>query len=214
MKFKLDENMPMDFEVLLRELGHDVASVVDEGLQGEADPPVLRAAAHEGRILLTFDLDFADIRHYPPGTHAGIVVFRLFDRAGKHSSVQLTDCWRAVIWNGWRLDWRLLTNRGFDGNSRGKMADPNSLQKTAVSGERQMSVPRFLPGNWPTRVSRSAGILHAGASPFFNKISAFSWDAYKKAGRARLFFAGAIGPLPKPCGVPDGWPSPSSHGPG
>jgi hypothetical protein len=30
--------------------------------------------------LLTFDLDFADIRQYPPGTHAGIVVFRLQDQ--------------------------------------------------------------------------------------------------------------------------------------
>ena len=29
---------------------------------------------------MTFDLDFADVRAYPPGTHAGIVVFRLPDQ--------------------------------------------------------------------------------------------------------------------------------------
>jgi predicted nuclease of predicted toxin-antitoxin system len=52
----------------------------EKGLGGERDPPVLKAAADEGRILLTFDLDFADIRQYPPGTHAGIVVFRLQDQ--------------------------------------------------------------------------------------------------------------------------------------
>jgi hypothetical protein len=29
---------------------------------------------------MTFDTDFADIRRYPPGTHPGIVVFRLRDQ--------------------------------------------------------------------------------------------------------------------------------------
>lgn len=32
MKFKLDENMPADFAVLLREQGHDADDVADEGL--------------------------------------------------------------------------------------------------------------------------------------------------------------------------------------
>ncbi len=80
MRFKLDENLPADLAVLLRNEGHDVAAVVGEGLAGEDDPPVLQAAANERRILVTFDLDFADIRRYPPGTHAGIVVFRLQDQ--------------------------------------------------------------------------------------------------------------------------------------
>jgi predicted nuclease of predicted toxin-antitoxin system len=77
VRFKLDENMPRDAASRLRDDGHDVETVIDEGLGGEDDPPVLQAATDEGRILLTFDLDFADIRQYPPGTHAGIVVFRL-----------------------------------------------------------------------------------------------------------------------------------------
>jgi len=80
LRFKLDENMPRDAATRLGEEGHDVATVVDEGLGGEEDPPVLKAATDERRILLTFDLDFADIRQYPPGTHAGIVVFRLQDQ--------------------------------------------------------------------------------------------------------------------------------------
>lgn len=80
MKFKLDENMPTDLATHLREAGHEVADVMAEGLAGEDDPPVLAAATAEGRILLTFDLDFADVRHYAPGTHAGIVVFRLHDQ--------------------------------------------------------------------------------------------------------------------------------------
>ena len=80
MRFKLDENMPRDAAIRLSNEGHDVETVVDEGLAGEDDPPILQAATDESRILLTFDLDFADIRQYPPGTHAGIVVFRLKDQ--------------------------------------------------------------------------------------------------------------------------------------
>jgi predicted nuclease of predicted toxin-antitoxin system len=80
VKVKLDENMPADLATRLRAAGHDVMDVAGEGLGGEDDLPVLQAATKEGRILLTFDLDFADIRHYPPGSHAGIVVFRLQDQ--------------------------------------------------------------------------------------------------------------------------------------
>jgi predicted nuclease of predicted toxin-antitoxin system len=61
VKFKLDENMRRDAATRLRDEGHDVETVIDEGLGGEDDPPVLEAATVEGRILLTFDVDFADI---------------------------------------------------------------------------------------------------------------------------------------------------------
>ena len=80
MKDKLDENIPADLASRLRQDGHDVASVAEEGLGREDDPPVLKAATNEGRILMTFDLDFADVRQYPPGSHGGIVVFRLHDQ--------------------------------------------------------------------------------------------------------------------------------------
>ena len=80
MRFKLDENMPADLATRLRLDQHDVTDVVEEGLAGEQDPHILAAASGESRILVTFDLDFADIRHYPPGSHAGIVVFRLRDQ--------------------------------------------------------------------------------------------------------------------------------------
>ncbi len=80
MRFKLDENLPADLADHLREAGHDVADVVEEGLGGQDDPLVFNAAKKERRTLLTFDLDFADIRRYPPGTHHGIVVFRLEDQ--------------------------------------------------------------------------------------------------------------------------------------
>lgn len=80
MKIKLDENLPDDLAALLRAAEYDVATVAEEGMAGYDDPPVLQAATAEHRVLMSFDLGFADIREYPPGTHAGIVVFRLEDQ--------------------------------------------------------------------------------------------------------------------------------------
>ena len=75
-RFKLDENLPREAEALLRNAGHDVHAVLDEGLGGSPDPRVFAAARAEDRILVTFDLDFADIRAYPPRSHKGIWVLR------------------------------------------------------------------------------------------------------------------------------------------
>ena len=73
--------MPADFAALLVKSGHDVHGVIDEGLGGGSeDFVIVLAARREQRILMTFDTDFADIRHYPPGTHPGIIVFRLRDQ--------------------------------------------------------------------------------------------------------------------------------------
>ena len=80
MRIKLDENIPEALAQLLESTGHEVLTVAEEGLSGAGDPDVLGAAASERRLLMTFDTDFADIREYPPGSHAGIVVFRLEDQ--------------------------------------------------------------------------------------------------------------------------------------
>ncbi|MGE3771786.1 MAG: DUF5615 family PIN-like protein [Gammaproteobacteria bacterium] len=75
-RFKLDENPPRDAEVLLRQRGHDVHTVLDEQLAGNPDPRVFAAAQEEERILVTLDLDFSDIRVYLPASHAGIWILR------------------------------------------------------------------------------------------------------------------------------------------
>jgi predicted nuclease of predicted toxin-antitoxin system len=80
MRVKLDENMPAAMTEVFRQTGHDASSVAEEGLGGTADPRILQAAAAEDRVLVTFDLDFADVRRFPVGTHGGIVVFRLHDQ--------------------------------------------------------------------------------------------------------------------------------------
>lgn len=76
LRFKLDENLPRRVEPALRDLGHDVETAISEGLAGADDAVVLGACTAEDRILITLDLDFADIRVYPPGSHQGVWVLR------------------------------------------------------------------------------------------------------------------------------------------
>jgi predicted nuclease of predicted toxin-antitoxin system len=75
-RFKLDENLPQDAVVLLRNAGHQVQTVLEERLGGSPDSQVLNLCRDEARVLITFDLDFADIQLYPPGSHPGIWVLR------------------------------------------------------------------------------------------------------------------------------------------
>ena len=77
MKFKFDENLPSDLGALLRGDGHDAHSVLDEHLRGAADGSVAKACQDEQRILITLDLDFANIKTYPPQDYHGIIVLRL-----------------------------------------------------------------------------------------------------------------------------------------
>ncbi|MEX0712553.1 MAG: DUF5615 family PIN-like protein [Pirellulales bacterium] len=76
MRFKIDENLPIEVAELLRQHGHDALTVPDQNLAGQPDPRVALVCRHEGRALVTLDLDFSDIRHYPPADYEGIIVLR------------------------------------------------------------------------------------------------------------------------------------------
>lgn len=76
MKLKLDENLSRHLKVELASLGHDVSTAAEEDLLSKPDVSIAAAAQAEGRMLLSLDLHFADIRRFPPGTHPGIVLFR------------------------------------------------------------------------------------------------------------------------------------------
>jgi predicted nuclease of predicted toxin-antitoxin system len=77
VKLKIDENLPVEAAGIFQSAGFDAHTVGDEKLSGANDDVVVGASRSEGRILVTLDLDFANIRAYPPGEHAGIVVLRL-----------------------------------------------------------------------------------------------------------------------------------------
>lgn len=77
MKIKADENISRSGVDLLRQAGHDVATVREQALGGAADDVVFRACAAEGRVLVTLDHDFGHVLRFPPHRSAGIVIVEL-----------------------------------------------------------------------------------------------------------------------------------------
>ncbi len=77
MKFKLDENFGTRMQEIFRQAGHDVHSVVQEGLQGTTDQAIYQICCAEQRCLITFDLDLSDIIRFSPKNTGGIVVIRV-----------------------------------------------------------------------------------------------------------------------------------------
>ncbi|MBV9265733.1 MAG: DUF5615 family PIN-like protein [Acidobacteriaceae bacterium] len=77
MKIKLDENLPERLVPELVSLGHDTDTVHAEHLDGRDDNDIWQAAQSGGRLLITQDLDFSDMRRFVPGTHAGLLLVRL-----------------------------------------------------------------------------------------------------------------------------------------
>jgi predicted nuclease of predicted toxin-antitoxin system len=84
VKFKLDENLPDELGPLLRQSGHEAHSVRDEHLEGSTDLAIAQACRSERRVIITLDLDFADVRLYPPQESPRIIVLRL-SRQDKNS---------------------------------------------------------------------------------------------------------------------------------
>ena len=68
MKFKLDENLPVELVTDLRGSGHDADTVGGEGLRGAADPTVVDAASGRAAVIAfvrerlhtVLDMDLSD----------------------------------------------------------------------------------------------------------------------------------------------------------
>jgi predicted nuclease of predicted toxin-antitoxin system len=77
MRFKVDENLPAGVAELLTAEAHDAVTVVQQGMRGSQDAKLAQICQTENRVLVTLDIDFADIRRYPPRTMPGVIVLRL-----------------------------------------------------------------------------------------------------------------------------------------
>jgi len=76
MRIKVDEDLPRATVQMLRDRGHEAVSVIEQGMGGWKDPVLWQAIQSEQRFLVTADKGFADIRSYPPESHAGVLLLR------------------------------------------------------------------------------------------------------------------------------------------
>ena len=67
MNFKIDENLPIEAAVIPRSIGFVADTIRDEHLSGTKDETVATVSRSERRILVTLDLDFANIWAFAPG---------------------------------------------------------------------------------------------------------------------------------------------------
>lgn len=84
MKFKIDENLPVEFADMLAAAGHEASTTAAQGLKGAKDPPLMAVCQQEARVLVTLDVGFADVRAYPPGEHSGVIVLRVHHQDKPH----------------------------------------------------------------------------------------------------------------------------------
>lgn len=91
MKFLADMGVSLSTVRLLREQGHEAIHLREEGLRQLPDEKILEKARQEGRIVLTFDLDFGDLM--VTGTHMfpSVVIFRLHNETPTNVTARLFD---------------------------------------------------------------------------------------------------------------------------
>lgn len=78
-RFLIDEDVPRSTARLLRQRGFAADDVRDVGLRGRSDRDVFAYAQETQATLITCDKGFANLRRFPLGTHAGIIVIRVPD---------------------------------------------------------------------------------------------------------------------------------------
>mgnify|MGYP000314760160 CR=1 FL=1 len=91
MKFKVDENIPEDALTLFVAQDLDVETVYTEELGGASDFELIEKCQQEKRALITLDLDFANIKNYPPEDYFGLIVLRVSRQDKNHISKILTS---------------------------------------------------------------------------------------------------------------------------
>lgn len=110
MNIKLDENIPYTLRSDLSELGHPADHVHDEGLSGEPDGEIWKAAQEERRFFITQDLDFSDIRRFPPGEHSGLMIIRLQQPGRNALRNRLLQVFRSEATDDWTGKFVVLTD--------------------------------------------------------------------------------------------------------
>lgn len=77
LRLLLDENVPPQAAIQLRQHDYDAVHVRDVNLKGHEDSQIMNCAIKSERCLVTLDADFSDIRNYPVGSHKGVIRLKL-----------------------------------------------------------------------------------------------------------------------------------------
>lgn len=84
MRFLADMGVSLAVRSWLRNEGHDVVHLRDEGLHSLPNGAIFRKAASESRIVLTFDLDFGEIVANAGADAVTVIIFRLKNTRASH----------------------------------------------------------------------------------------------------------------------------------
>ena len=77
MKFFLDTNIPHSAIDIFKELDLDAAHARDVGLSRVDDSQIINYAKKHDSILITKDLELANVKIFPIDSHRGVIIFRL-----------------------------------------------------------------------------------------------------------------------------------------
>lgn len=84
MRFLLDMGVDLQVAEWLRNGGHDALHLREQGLQRLADNQIFLKARSEGRIVITFDLDFGEIAALSSERQPSVILFRLRNTRTPH----------------------------------------------------------------------------------------------------------------------------------
>src|SRR5207237_9693712 len=89
MRLLLARNLPPSVANWLRSEGHDALHVRDVGLSGAPDSEIFARAAADGRIVVTFDLDFGEVARLLRDAGGGAILLRLRVTTRRHAQERL-----------------------------------------------------------------------------------------------------------------------------
>jgi predicted nuclease of predicted toxin-antitoxin system len=93
MKFLADMGVSIRTAHAMREKGHDLVHLREMGNERLPDADVLALAHRQGRVIITFDLDFSDLLAAGGFDLPSVIIFRLHN----HLPTEVTDRLLALV---------------------------------------------------------------------------------------------------------------------